>query len=207
MSSPNTNPDSSTGKTLLTESDATKPDPDKAKTDGTKGAPESYGDYKLPEGYTLDPVVKTEADALFKGLGLTQEQAQSMVDFYTSKAGEAAAAPLKAYQDLTASWKSESESHPDLRGKLGPGKEINVRIAKALDSLGDPKLASDFRSAMDLTGVGNHPAFIRVLSKFAAQVTEGTHVAGNGPSPAGQSVRPQAPPSAAAAMWPNLANR
>jgi hypothetical protein len=58
---------------------------------------------------------------------------------------------------------------------------------------------------MDLTGVGNHPAFIRALDYFAQRLTEGKHVAGNGPSPGGQS-RPGAAtqPGAAAAIWPSL---
>lgn len=207
-STPSTNQDTTKpdGKTLLTEQ--AKPDaakPDTAKTDGSKGAPESYEDYKVPDGYTLDPVVKTEADTLFKGLGLNQEQAQSLVDFYTSKTTEAFQAPFKAYQEMTDGWRKDAEAHPDLRGKLGPGQEVNVRIAKALDSLGDPKLASDFREAMDLTGAGNHPAFIRVIDKWAQKVTEGTHVAGKGPSELGQSqTGTKSTPSAAGAIWPGL---
>jgi hypothetical protein len=194
------------GKTLLTEDKS----PDASKTSDDKptasdGAPEKYSDYTLPDGFTLDPAVKTEADALFKGLGLDQKQAQSLVDFYGKQISELSSAPAKAYQEMTDGWRKDSESHPDLRGKLGPGQEINVRISKALDGLGDPKLASDFKAAMDLTGVGNHPAFIRVISRLAEKVTEGTHVAGNGPSKEGQSQSGRtAPPSAAAAMWPTL---
>ena len=200
---PPTQPSTTDGKTLLTE--GAKPEPEKKeepKAD-TK-APDKYEEYKVPEGYALDPEVKTEADKIFKGLGLNQEQAQSLVDFYTSKTSEAFQAPFKAYQEMTDAWRQESESHPDLSGKLGPGKEVSVRISKALDSLGDPKLASDFRAQMDLTGAGNHHAFIRVLDSFAKRLTEGSHVAGRGPSQAGQSRPGEAPPGAAAAMWPNL---
>jgi hypothetical protein len=189
------------GKTLLTEDKS----PEKAEVKAAEGAPEKYADYKLPDGVTLAPEVKTEADNLFKGLGLSQDAAQSLVDFYGKQISELSSAPAKAYQEMTDGWRKDSESHPDLRGKLGPGQEINVRISKALDGLGDPKLASDFKAAMDLTGVGNHPAFIRVISRLAEKVTEGTHVAGNGPSKEGQSQSGRtAPPSAAAAMWPTL---
>lgn len=189
------------GKTLLTEDKS----PEQAEVKAAEGAPEKYADYKLPDGVTLSPEIKTEADNLFKGLGLSQDAAQSLVDFYGKQISELSSAPAKAYQEMTDGWRKDSESHPDLRGKLGPGQEINVRISKALDGLGDPKLASDFKAAMDLTGVGNHPAFIRVISRLAEKVTEGTHVAGNGPSKEGQSQSGRtAPPSAAAAMWPTL---
>jgi hypothetical protein len=185
------------------------------KTDGeTKGegetktepakAPEAYEDYKVPEGFTLDPEVKKEADGLFKGMNLSQEQAQSLVDFYVAKARESAEQPYKTYQEMTTKWRDDALAHPDLAGKLGPGKEVTVRIAKALDGLGDAKLASDFRELMDMTGAGNHPAFIRAIDKWAQRMTEGTHVAGNGPSPPGQARPGAPPPSAASAMWPNL---
>lgn len=192
------------GKTLLTENKEPEKKPEEPKKPEDSKAPEKYADYKLPDGFTLDAEIKAKADGLFKGLGLSQEAAQSLVDFYGEQVSKIASAPAKAYQDLTTQWRKDAESHPDLRGKLGPGQEVNVRIARALDGLGDPKLASEFREVMDLTGSGNHPAFIRVLDKLAQKVTEGTHVAGNGPSPAGQSEPGKAPPSAAAAMWPKL---
>lgn len=192
------------GKTLLTENKEPEKKVEEPKKAEDSKAPEKYTDYKLPDGFTLDAEIKAKADGLFKGLGLSQEAAQSLVDFYGEQVSKIASAPAKAYQDLTTQWRKDAESHPDLRGKLGPGQEVNVRIARALDGLGDPKLASEFREVMDLTGSGNHPAFIRVLDKLAQKVTEGTHVAGNGPSTAGQSEPGKAPPSAAAAMWPKL---
>ena len=105
---------------------------------------------------------------------------------------------------MTAKWKTDAESHPDLRGKLGAGKEVNVRIGALLNSLPDQQLASDFRELMDITGAGNHPAFIRAIDHWAKQLSEGTHVSGKGPSPGGQSEPGKASPSAAAAIWPGL---
>ena len=194
-------PAKSEGKTLLTEGKK-----EEAKTEEKKveGAPDKYNDYTVPEGYTLDAEVKGEADKVFKGLGLSQEQAQSLVDFYTAKTTEAFKAPFDAYQAVTDGWRQESENHPDLKGKLGPGKEVSVRISKFLDGIGDAQLAKDFREHMDITGAGNHQAFIRVLDHFAQRLTEGTHVAGKGPSEAGQSRPGQAPKTAAQSMYPNL---
>lgn len=172
-----------------------------------EGAPEKYEDYTLPEGFTIAPEVKAKADGLFKELGLSQPEAQKAVDLYRELATEAFAAPLKAFQETAKSWADESIAHPDLKGKLGPGKEVTVRIAKLLDSLPDQKLASDFREHMDFTMAGNHQAFIRVLDHFAQKLTEGTHVSGNGPSKAGQSAPGQAPAGVGQALWPNLPSR
>ena len=201
-------PPSNDGKSVINQ---TAPKEGEAAKDGEKdkaaktGAPEKYEDFKAPDGVKLDPAVIAKAAPIFKELGLSQDAAQKLVDTYRELSAEAAAAPYKAYQDTVAGWLKDSQDHPDLRGKLGPGQEVNVRIAKLLDGVPDSKLASDFREAMDITGVGNHPAFIRLMDHFAKQLTEGTHVAGNGPGPGGQSAPGTASrPSAAASMWPNL---
>lgn len=194
---------SDTGTTLLTE--GTKPAAEaKSETKETaSGAPEKYEDFKVPEGYTIEPELRAKIDPMFKDLGLSQESAQRLVDFYLEQNKAAFEAPFTAWQDMLKEWRTESESHPDLRGKLGPGQEVNVRIGKLIDSL-PADLASGFRQLMDSTGAGNNVAFIRALDSWAAQLTEGTHVAGNGPSKAGQSAPGTAPPTAAAALWPNL---
>jgi hypothetical protein len=194
-------PPSNDGKSVLNQ----KVEGEKKEEPAAKGAPEKYEDFKAPDGVKLDPAVIAKAAPIFKELGLSQDAAQKLVDTYRELSAEAAAAPYKAYQDTVAGWLKDSQDHPDLRGKLGPGQEVNVRIAKLLDGVPDSKLASDFREAMDITGVGNHPAFIRLMDHFAKQLTEGTHVAGNGPGPGGQSAPGTASrPSAAASMWPNL---
>jgi hypothetical protein len=198
---------SNEGKSVLNQKaeGEAKTEGDKKDDKAAKGAPEKYEDYKVPDGFTIDPEVKTKADALFKGMGLNQDQAQSLVDMYRELTTEAFQAPFKAYQDTVADWLKAAQDHPDLRGKLAPGGEVNVRIGKLLDAVPDAKLASDFREAMDITGVGNHPAFIRMMDHFAKQLTEGTYVAGNGPSRHGQSAPgAKAEPGAAAAIWPSL---
>lgn len=195
------------GLTLLSKTEPTEPAEPAKTEDGDKGkpgAPEQYADYKVADGFELVPEVKAKADALFKDLGLTQEGAQKAVDLYQDLVKEAQESPIKAYQDLGKQWADEAMNHPDLKGKLGPGKEISVRIAKMLDGLPDQALASDFRKVMDLTLAGNHPAFIRVLNHLAESRVEGTPVSGKGPSPAGQSEPGKDPPSTAAALWPNL---
>lgn len=175
------------------------------KSEDKSGAPAEYAEYKLPEGYTLDPESKAKVNSMFKDMGLSQDNAQKLVDFYIESTKEAFGQPYKAYQEMTDGWLTEAQNHYDLKGKLGPGQDVNVRIAKMYDTIGDPKLVQDFKALMDLTGAGNHQAFIRVLNKLAMKVTEGTPVSGKGPSEHGQSDKGQkAPPTAAAAIWPSL---
>jgi hypothetical protein len=168
------------------------------KTDG--GAPEAYTDFTVPAGYTLDPEISKEASGIFKAMNLPQAEAQKLVDFYVAKTTESQNAPFQLWQETQEKWVTEIKSDPQMGPRLN---EIKTTISRAIDGLGDPKLAKDFREAMDYTGAGNNPAFIRAFWKLAEKITEGGHVSGNGPSPQGQR-RQGETPSAARAMYPNL---
>lgn len=166
-----------------------------------QGAPEKYEDFKVPEDFELVPEVMAKATPIFKELGLSQAGAQKLVDLYAEQGREAAEAPYKVWADTQEKWVNEIKADPELGSKL---PEVRATVSKALDALGDVKMANEFKAAMDYTGAGNHPAFIRAFYRLAQMVTEGGHVAGKGPSPAGQRGPGAAPESAAKAMYPNL---
>jgi hypothetical protein len=165
-----------------------------------EGAPVEYAQFTVPDGYELDAGVAKEASSIFKTMNLSQAQAQQLVDFYTQKTTESANQPYQAWNEMQEQWVKEVKADPQLGPKLN---EVKTTIARAIDGLGDPKLAASFREAMDFTGAGNNPAFIKAFYKLAQMVTEGGHVAGTGPSPQGQR-RQGETPSAARAMYPNL---
>jgi len=179
------------GRSLLNEGEKAK---------APTGAPESYQEFKVPEGYTLDAAAAQEASGLFKTMNLNQEQAQRLVDFYVKKTQESHDAPFKAYVDMRKGWREEASKHAEIGGNLAQVKET---VSRAINQLGDAQLASDFRDAMDITGAGDHPAFIRVFYKFAQAVTEGRPVSGNQPSRFGQGNQGR-PQTAAHALYPNL---
>jgi hypothetical protein len=180
------------------------PAPTEPKAPETKaaGAPEKYEDFKLPEGIKLEGESLTAAQGLFKSHGLSQEAAQSMIDFHVAQLTAAAEAPAKAYNEMRDGWKTAAQADPDIGPKAAAIKE---NIGRAYDTLGDPKLVADFKEAMNLTGVGDHPAFIKVLNKWATQVTEGRNVRAGGPSEHGQNAKGQNErPNVAQGMYPNL---
>ena len=163
------------------------------------GAPDKYGDFTAPEGYEFKADTMDGARTLFKELNLSQAGAQRLVDFHTAELKAVMEAPAKQWEETQAQWLGEVKSDPEIGGKLD---QVKVTVAKAIDGLGDPKLASEFRRAMDFTGAGNNPAFIRAFYKLAQKVTEGTTVPGGGPV---EVKAPNAPPATAAhRMYPNL---
>lgn len=189
------------GETLLTD----KKSDDKAK-DATK-APEAYTEFKAPEGTTLDPKAIEAATPIFKELGLTQEAAQKLVNLQAAREADVAKAPKATYDALRQTWRSEVTADKDISAYSVDGKSgidaVKVDIGRALATL-DPKLASDFRQAMDLTGAGDNPAFVKAFWRLSQSVVEGRPVSGRGPSPLGQKAPGAKPPSAAQALYPNL---
>jgi len=182
------------GKTLLTEKDT-----------APTGAPEKYEDFKAPDGWAdkgweLDKEILTEASPLFKELNLSQDQAQKLVDFYAQTSAKASEASANSVIQQNEEWVKAVKADPEIGPRLAT---VKATVSKAIDSLG-PELGSAFREAMDYTGVGNHPAFIKAFYKLAQRLTEGSHVAGKGPSEHGQTNPARAPKSAASALYPNL---
>jgi hypothetical protein len=193
----------------LANPDPAKPTDGKP-TDQTKpAAPEAYTAFKAPDGYTLDPKAIEAVAPIFKELGLTQDQAQKLVDAQIARDIATAKGPQETYANLRKDWQTQTLNHPEIKGaRSGEHNGIDAvkaEMGKALNAIGDPALATEFKAAMDLTGAGDHPAFVRTFLKLASFVTEGTHVSGRGPSPLGQS-DPSKParPTPAQSMYPNL---
>lgn len=196
-----------TPPTTTTQADTSAPKAsspsDKSLTDKVvaAGAPETYADFKVPEGFALDPAIAKEVSGIFKGMNLSQDNAQQLIDFYTKQTQEAHEAPFKAFAEMTKSWKDDVAK---TYGKdIEPGGKHAVAVGRLLSQLGPAESA--FRTAMDETGVGSHPAFVAAFVKLAEMLGEGTHVSGNNPSPLGQSdTGRKDAPSLAQAMYPHL---
>lgn len=174
---------------------------DKAEADKGKkpsGAPEKYEPFKAPEGYELDEKVVAGASELFKELGLSQEQAQKLVDFYGKDSLSAKEAAYKGWTDTQEEWIAKLKTDPEIGGsKLD---KVRASIGRAIDRLG-PVLGPQFREAMDFTGAGNNPAFAKAMNLWSEMLGEGTSVRGNGPT---DGSPPGARPSAAQAIYPTL---
>lgn len=191
------------GGTAKSQSEPPKPEDPKPSV-----VPEVY-EFTAPENYTIDAALLEKATPIFKELGLTQEQAQKLVDIQVAREIENAKAPEASYTALRTEWQAATLADPDIKAYSTDGKTgidaVKIDIGRALSSLGDTKLEADFRAAMDLTGAGDNPAFVKAFWRLAQKVGEGKHVVGHGASPEGQRAPGSAAkPSPAQAMYPNL---
>lgn len=182
-----------------------KPEPkaDEGKKPDASAAPDKY-EFKAPEGYEIDQKVLDKAVPIFKELGLTQDQASKLVDVYNEASVAAAQHNANLVEEMRQGWRNDV-----VKSDLGNGTdnlkpEVRANINNAINAIGDAKTVEAFKTAMDDTGVGDNPAFVRAMNAIGKALGEGTNVRGSGPSPAGQRNPASAPRSAAQALFPNL---
>jgi hypothetical protein len=151
-------------ETFLTEKQ--KKEQAKAEAEKANVIPEKY-EFKLPEGMEMDTTLLSEVEPIFKEIGLTQDKAQKVIDAYVAKV-------LPSYvKQQTATWEAQKASWVE---SVKADKEIGGdKFAKAvedanrvLNTLGTPELKKAFNDY----GLGNHPEFVRVFSRMAANMKE-----------------------------------
>ena len=124
---------------------------------GQATPPDTYADFAMPEGVEVDSALLEQALPLFKELGLTQEQAQTLVDF---QAGQVQAGSEKAADDfnqMMTQWQTDARNDSEFGGDKF---EENTAIARAaVDKFGTPAL----KELLVNHGVGNHPEMIRFM--------------------------------------------
>ena len=134
---------------------------------GKPVVPEKY-EFKAPEGVTLDSKAVEGFTPIAKELGLTQEQAQKLVDFYGGQLGGLAQAQAAAKQAEVDKWASDAKADPEIGGA---NFDANVSTAmKAIARFGSPAL----KEMLVESGLGNHPELVRFCMKVGASISEDT---------------------------------
>jgi len=134
--------------------------------------PEKY-EFKVPEGVTLDEAVIGQFSEVAKGLKLTQEQAQALVDFQVSRDTSAAKAQSDAYAKMTADWAAEVQRLPGIGG--AQFDESRALAQKAVDALGGAEL----NKALRYFGWGNHPALFKAFHAAGKLMAEAKLLSGS----------------------------
>lgn len=158
----------------------------------TPEAPETY-EFTVPEGMELDQAALDRFTPKFKELGLTQEQAQSLVSTYAEQiaamsegAGEAFE---QAYQErrtadtakASEGWLEALKADKEIGGdKFDPVKQ---RVMAAVGAVATPEM----KDAMNELGWGNHPELVRLVHRLIDYVPQDE---GAGPAGAGGANQP-----------------
>lgn len=147
--------------------------------DGTdSGAPESYADFKFPEGFNPDAEIMGEFAPLAKELNLSQAQAQKLVDLQV-KSVKAATSPeriadavMRAQDTIVrqtaVQWSKELKADGELGGA---NLDANLKTAnRFIAQFGTPAL----KAALKETGMNTNPELIRAFVKAGVLISEDT---------------------------------
>ena len=128
--------------------------------------PDDYADFAVPKDLPVD----REGMATFKqvaaDLGLSQEQAQSLVDLQAGRLQAAAAEQSAAWEKQQADWQAAVRADREIGGS-----ELAARVGvakRAIARFGSPAL----RKVLTETGLGNHPELVRFAYRVGRAIAD-----------------------------------
>lgn len=144
--------------------------------------PEKFA-VKLPEKATLSAEVLDRTTTAARELGLTSdEQAQRLVDFTNGEAQAVAERIAKDYSPGGSIFESQRQKYTEEALKasdIGEGKPevLQARVALAT-TFTNKYFPEAVRKAINDTGIGNHPDFLRAILKIGEALKEDGFVTG-----------------------------
>lgn len=175
-----------------TPPEGTPPDEGTVLTDekGPQGAPETYADFTVPDGMTIDQPLVDAAIPVLKEIGVSQIQAQKLVDMISELRQAESKANSDSYNQTVKDWVEEGKKDKEFGGDK---YDENVGIAnRGLDKFGTPKLVEVLKQ----TGLGNHPEFIRLFTRVGKLIKED--------DPGGAAAPPASEKTDAETLYPDL---
>lgn len=133
--------------------------------------PETY-EFKAPEGVEFDADVLGELTTFAKETGLTQEAAQKVADLGVKQMQKFRQTYEAHVAETVEGWKQASVSDKEFGGA---NLQANLAIAKqALETFATP----EDRAFLAESGLGNHPAIIRMLYRAGKAISEDGFISG-----------------------------
>lgn len=158
------------GDAKESDGDEKSKDDDKA-SDKDSDVPESY-DLKAPEDSLLNDDAVKQVEETAKELGLTNEQAQKLLDQQNEAVSNYQKQAVDNWQKQQDQWLEAVKSDKELGGD---NFDENIKQARtALD-----KFASkEFVDALDESGYGNHPELVRTFARIGKMLGEDSPLSG-----------------------------
>ncbi|HGV3502119.1 TPA: peptidase [Providencia stuartii] len=133
-------------------------------------APEKY-EFTAGKDQELDKEAVAAFEPIARELGLSNEQAQKIVDVYGSTImPQIMKQQNEAWQQQTAEWAETIKADKE----LGSVESIG-NAQKAMDQFGTPEL----KQYLNDSGLGNHPELFRIFSRIGKAMSEDGFVSGS----------------------------
>lgn len=137
-----------------------------------EGAPEAYADFNFSEGYNVDTAIMEKFTELAKGLDLTQEDAQKVMDLAVENMANAQKIQEQAWLKQRDDWVKDIKADKDFGGE-----KFNETMERAKRSVAN-FFGDDVLKFLDATGYGDHPGLLKGLAKIDMAVGEDKFVDG-----------------------------
>lgn len=160
--------------------------------------PPKYDAFTLPEGVSLDEKSVGDFTNLLSSLELegkadhakVQEFGQKAVEFYINEQKNAVQKLeehyANAWEQQKTDWREATVKDPEIGGN-----RLQTTLDSALTFIrthgGTAEQQAEFRSLMDSSGLGNHPAIVRLLANAGRAMSEGRPLAAPKPVATKQS--------------------
>lgn len=127
--------------------------------------PEKY-DLKLPKGSLLDPARVDTIASFAKEQGLSNAQAQLVLERESDAVGGYQAKAAETLKTESQKWLTDMKADPEFGGEAF---SKNVETAKRVVArFGD----ESFKKALDETGLGNHPGLVKTFIRIGRLMSE-----------------------------------
>jgi len=153
------------GDTLLTGGKDEGGAGGEGKPEDGAGAPESYTDFTVPTGTQISEEQLAAFTPVAKELGLTQEQAQKLVDL---QMGEVDRQQAARDADI-AGWLTELKADKDVGGAAFGD---NVKKASEFLRRASGEGFGELKDVLEQSGLGNHPAVFKFILNMANVTSE-----------------------------------
>lgn len=144
-------------------------DKSEKKDDDKADEPIEY-DLKLPKDSALDEGVVDEIAEFAKEQGLSNDQAQNILEREDKAVKEYANAQVEGLKEKSTQWVEEAKNDKELGGENF--KENVEHAHRALEKFGSKQL----KDTLESTGLGNHPELVRVFSRIGKAMADDTIV-------------------------------
>ena len=149
-------------RAALSDEERAAEDAKRADEEKAGKAPDEYAAFATPDGVTLDPAMVKEFLPVAKELGLTQAQAQKLVDLQVELSNR----HTHQQAETIRSWRDSLVSDKEFGGDK---YDANLTIAqRALNTIGTQEL----KDALIHTGMGNHPEIMRLFYRIGCKMQE-----------------------------------
>ncbi|MBC5790647.1 peptidase [Providencia sp. JUb39] len=150
--------------------DKANPEPKGDDKKPVSAAPEKY-EFTAGEGQELDKEAIAAFEPIAREIGLSNEQAQKIVDVYGSTIiPQIAKQQEAAWQKQVTEWAETVKEDKE----LGSVESIG-NAQKAMDQFGTPEL----KQYLNDSGLGNHPELFRIFSRIGKAMSEDGFVSGS----------------------------